>query len=108
MANGQNTAAGTSNGGDLVTPTRNSFLEAIGGLVNVGTSVLDSYGSFLERKAAIKANSSQNSNPPSNNNVAPLGNGFLSNPEAMQQILLYSAAAVFLTVGAIYVIRKAS
>ena len=105
--NYNNTQAGTSNGSDIITRTLNPVLNAFGALTNIAAGGLDAYGSFLERKATAKATSQNASAPPSTNTAGVIpGLPNLTNPAALQQIMLYGAAAAFLAFGAMTLFKK--
>lgn len=107
--NAQNTVAGTSNGGNLIAPVGNWFLEQLGALSNVVAVGADQIGSLSTSIQAAKLAIQQTVNPPMQ--TAPATNitsaaDYMSDPDRVQKALMIAAVGSILLVGGFYLIKK--
>lgn len=109
MASNPNTN-GVPGGSPVVTQTGNSFLDGLANISNVltgiGSNVLNTYGSFLERQSAINLNNQQAAATAQQTNAAGI-NVFGTTTDDLQRYMLYGASALLLGVTVYYALKKA-
>lgn len=108
MPDTANTQQGTDNGGNIVAPTGNAFLSSLAALTNVLGSGLGQYSSFLDARAARKAEAAQDAAPAVQNVPNIVKVGLLSgDPKDLQQTFLYVGGASLVAIAAFMVLKKA-
>lgn len=95
--NTQNTISGTANGGAILTPTGNKYIDALAGLSNVAGNVLNNVSSFQERKYLMKARARQAVEPPQQQSIPSIFPTQADNALLIKQMALYFGGAALLT-----------
>jgi len=95
--NTQNTISGTSNGGAILTPTGNKYIDALAGLSNVAGQVLNNVSSFQERKYLAKVQARQAIEPPVQQSIPSIFPTQADNATLIKQMGLFFGGAALLT-----------
>lgn len=92
----------------VVPPSGNSWLDALGGLVNVVGQGLSTYSSFLDSEILRRVTLNQSTSTPAQAPTTPGPAGLTPNPQDLQKLIIFGGGAVLAVVAGVALIKAVS